>query len=86
MVMTFILTPWSHYNTIIEPHAHFLFSLLEGFFIYFPSQMIISIIYIYQDTATCDELIFPSAITRILTRMYVPIPSTPLFSIMGAIS
>ena len=86
MVMTFILTQWSHYNTIIEPRAHFLFSLLEGLSIEFPSHMIVSTINIYQDTATCDKLIFPSIITRILTRMYVPIPSTPLFSIVGAIS
>ena len=41
---------------------------------------------IYQDTATLDKLIFRSAITRILTHMHVPIPSGPLFSIMGAIS
>ena len=86
MVMTFILTPWSHYNTIIKPCAHFLFSLLEGLYIDFPSHMIVSMINIYQGTVTCDKLIFPSAITLILTRMYIPIPSTPLFSIMGAIS
>ena len=48
--------------------------------------MIVSMIDIYQDTATLDKLIFPSAITRILTHMHVPIPSTPLFLIMGAIS
>ena len=41
---------------------------------------------IYQYIATCDKLILPSAITRFLTHMHVPIPSTPLFSIMGAIS
>ena len=35
MVMTFVLTPWSHYNTIIEPHAHFLLSLLQDFSIDF---------------------------------------------------
>ena len=29
MVMTFNLTPLSHYNSITEPHAHFLLSLLE---------------------------------------------------------
>ena len=86
MVMTFILTPWSHYNTIIKPCAHFLFSLLEGLSIDFPSHMIVSMINIYQGTVTCDKLIFPLAITPILTRMYIPIPSTPLFSIMGAIS
>ena len=41
---------------------------------------------IHQDTATCDKLIFPLAITRILTHMHVPIPFAPLFFIMGAIS
>ena len=25
MMMTLFLTPWSHYNTITKPHAHFLF-------------------------------------------------------------
>ena len=29
MVMTFFLTPRSHYNTITKPRAHFLFSFLE---------------------------------------------------------
>ena len=27
MVMTFVLTPWSHYNTIIESRVHFILSL-----------------------------------------------------------
>ena len=31
MVMTFILHPLSHYNSITEPHARFLLSLLEHF-------------------------------------------------------
>ena len=46
MVMVFVLTPWFHYNTIIEPHAHFVFSLLEGLSMDFTSHMID----IYQDT------------------------------------
>ena len=79
MVMTFVLTPWSHYNTITEPRAHFFFSLLEGLSIDFPSHTIVSMIDIYQDIATCDKLIFPSAITRILTHMHVLIPFAPLF-------
>ena len=86
MVMTFVLTPRSHYNTITKPCAHFIFSLLEGFFIDFPSHMIISMIDIYRDTTTCDKLIFLLAITHILTHMHVPIPYSPFFSIMGAIS
>ena len=86
MVMTFVLTLWSHYNTIIEPHVHFIFSLLEGLSIDFPSHMIVSKIDIYQDTTTRNKVIFPSAITRILTHMHIPIPSSPFFTIMGAIS
>ena len=48
--------------------------------------MIVSIIDIHQDIATREKLIFPSAITHILTHMHILIPSAPLFSIMGAIS
>ena len=69
MVMTFALTPWSHYNTITKPRAHFLLSLLEGLSIDFPSHMIESIIDCYRNTATRDKLIFFSAIMRILTHM-----------------
>ena len=47
MVMTFVLTPWSHYNTIIKPCARFLLSLLEDISIDFPSHMIESMIDIY---------------------------------------
>ena len=64
MVMTFVLTPQSHYNTIIEPRACFLLSLMEDLSIDFPSHMIESMINCYRDTATRDKLIFPSAITR----------------------
>ena len=86
MMITFALTPRSHYNTITEPRTHFLFSLLKGLSIDFPSHMIVSMICIYRDSATRDKLIFPSNITRILTHMHVLILSTPLFFIMGAIS
>ena len=44
MVMIFILTPQSHYNTITEPRAHLLLSFMEGLFIDCPSHMIDSII------------------------------------------
>ena len=64
--MTFVFTPWSHYNSVTKPRAHFLFSLLVGHSIDFPTHIIVSMIDIYQDTATRDELIFPLAITRIL--------------------
>ena len=86
MVMTFVLTPWSHYNTITEPRACFFLSLMEDLSIDFPSHMIESIIEVYRDITTCDTLIFISAITCILTHMHVTIPPSPLFYVMGAIS
>ena len=86
MVMTFVLTPRSHYNIITQPCAHFLLSLMEDFSINFPSHMIESIIEVYKDIATCDKLIFPSAITHILIHMHVTIPPSSIFYVMGAIS
>ena len=43
MVMTFVLHPLSHYNSITEPRARFLLSLLEHLTIDFPSHFILSI-------------------------------------------
>ena len=86
MVMTFTLTPLSHYNFITKPRARFLLSLLEDLSIDFPSHLITSIIDVYQDTATCDKLIFLSAIMRILWHFSIPIPLSPLFTTMGAIN
>ena len=86
MVMAFVLTPLSHYNSIIEPRARFLLSLLEDISINFPFQVIISIIDVYWDTMTCDKLSFPSAITRILCHFSIPIPDTPYYTVIGAIS
>ena len=86
MVMIFTLTPLSHYNSNTKPRAHFLLSLMEDLTIDFPSHFISSIIDMYQDIATCDKLNFPSAITRILQQFSIPIPLSPLFTIMGAIS
>ena len=85
MVMTFVLHPLSHYNSIIEPHAQFLLSLLEHLTIDFPSHFILSIIDIHLDSASRDKLIFPSTITRILHHSSVPFPSSNHFSIMCAI-
>ena len=85
MVMTFVLHPFSHYNSIIEPRALFLLSLLEHLIIDFPSHFILSIIDAYRDTATRDKLIFPSAITQILCHFSVPFPSSNHFSVMCAI-
>ena len=85
-VMTFVLTPLFHYNYITEPRARFLLSLLEDLSIDFPSHFIIFIIDVYRDTTTYDKLNFPSAIIRILHNFSVPIPDSPYFTVMGAIS
>ena len=85
MVMTFVLHPISHYNSITEPHARFLLSLLEYLTIDFPSHFILSILDVYRDTVSRDKLIFPSAITRILRHFSVPFPASDHFSYMCAI-
>ena len=85
MVMTFVLYHLSHYNSIIEPHAQFLLSLLEHLTIDFPSHFILSIIDVHLDSASRDKLIFPSAITRILCHFSVPFPSSDHFTIMCSI-
>ena len=41
MVMTFVLHPLSHYNSITKPHARFLISLLEHLTIDFLSRFIL---------------------------------------------
>ena len=86
MVMTFVLHPLSHYNSITKPRAQFLLSLLEHLTIDFPSHFILSIIDVHRDTATCDKLIFPSAITRILHHFSVPFPVFDHFHVMCAIN
>ena len=85
MVMAFVLRPLSHYNSITEPRARFLLSLLEHLTIDFPSHFILSIIDVHLDSATCDKLICPSAITRILRHFSVPFPSFDHFTVMCAI-
>ena len=84
--MTFVLHPPSHYNSITEPRARFLFFLLEHLTIDFPFHFILSIIDVYRDTTTRDKLIFPSTIMRIICHSSIPILDSPLYSIMGAIS
>ena len=69
MVMTFVLYPLSRYNSITEPHAWFLLSLLEHLTIDFPSHFILSIIDVHLDSVSRDKLIFPSVITRILCHL-----------------
>ena len=60
----------------------FLLSLIQGLTLDFPSYFILFIMDVYKDTATHDKLIFPLAITPILTRMYIPIPSTDRKSVV----
>ena len=85
MVMTFILHPLSHYNSITEPCARFLLSLLEDISIDFPSHFILSLIDVYWDTAIRDKLIFHSAITRLLRHFFVSFPESPHFTVMSVI-
>ena len=85
MVMTFVLHPLSHYNSITKPRARFLLSLLEGLTIDFLSYLILSLIDVYKDTTTCDKLKFSSAIMRILRHVSVSYPESPHFSVMCAI-
>ena len=85
MVMTFVLHPLSHYNSITKPRARFLLSLLEHLTIDFPSHFILSILDVYRDMATRDKLIFPSAITWILCHFSVPFPFSDHFPVMYTI-
>ena len=85
MVMNFVLHPFSHYNSITEPRARFLLSLLEHLIIDFPSHFILSIMDVHLDSASRDKLIFPSAITRILRHFSIPFPSSNHFTVMCAI-
>ena len=85
MVMTFVLHPLSHYNSITEHYAWFLLSLLEHLTINFPSHFILSIINVHFDSASHDKLIFPFAITRILRHFFVPFPLSDHFTFMCAI-
>ena len=85
MVMTFVLHPLSHYNSITEPRAQFFLSLLEHLIIDFPSHFILSIIDVHLDSASRDKLIFLSAIMRILSHFSAPFPSSDHFTVMCAI-
>ena len=72
IVMSFVLHSLSHYNSITEPRARFLLSLLEHLTSDFPSHFILSIIDVHLDSTSRDKLIFPSVITRILHHFFVP--------------
>ena len=86
MVVTFVLHLLFHYNSITEPRACFLLSILEDISIDFPSHFTLSLIDVYRDMATRDKLIFPSAITRILRHFFVSFPPFDHFFVMGAIN
>ena len=86
MVMTFVLHPLSHFNSIIEPRARFLLSFLEHLTIDFPSHFIHFIIDVHLDSTSHDKLIFPSTITRILRHFSVPFPSSDHFTVMCSIN
>ena len=86
MVMTFVLHPLSHYNSITEPRAQFFLSLLKHLTIDFPSHFFLSIIDVYRDSASHDKLIFPSTITRILRQFYAPFPIFDHFHVICAIN
>ena len=85
MVITFVLHPLSHYNSITEPCARFLLSLCLHLTLNFPSHFILSIIDVHLDSTSRDKLIFLSAITRILRHFSIPFPSSDHFTIMCAI-
>ena len=85
MVITFVLHPLSHYNSITESHARFLLSFLEHLTIDFPSHFILSIIDVHLDSASRDKFIFPSTITRILRHFSVHFTLSDHFTFMCAI-
>ena len=85
MVKTFVLYRLSHYYSITKSRARFLLSLLEHLTIDFPSHFIVSLIDVFQDLASRDKLIFPSAIMRILRHFSVPFPASDPFTFMCAI-
>ena len=85
MVMTFVLYPLSHYNSITEAHACFLLSLLKHLTINFPSHFILSLIDVFQDSVSRDKLIFPSTITRILRHFSALSPASNPFIFMYSI-
>ena len=85
IVMTFVLYPLSHYNSITKPCARFFLSFLEHLTIDFPSHFILSIIDVHLDSVSCDKFIFPSAITRILCHFFVPLLVSDHFTHICAI-
>ena len=69
MVITFVLHPLSHYNSITKPRARFLLSFLEHLTIDFPSHFILSIIDVHLDAASHDKLIQMRQLQRMDARL-----------------
>ena len=80
MMMTFVLHPLSHYNSITKSRARFLLSRLEDLFIDFHSHFILSLIDVYKDIVTRDKLIFLSTIMQILCHFSIFYLSLLIFS------
>ena len=83
MVMTFVLHLLSHYNSITEPRAQFLFSLLKYLTIDFPSHFILSISLVISSSflllSRGSYTIFPSRFQRLtLSPSCVPQITLPL--------
>ena len=57
----------------------------EHLIVDFPSHFILSLIDVFQDSASCDKLIFPFAIMRILRYFLVSSPTSNSFTFMCAI-
>ena len=78
MVITFVLTPLSHYNSITKSRAWFLLSLLEDISIDFPFHFIISIIDVYRDTTRLSHRSFAIFLSLFLILLSILswVPST----------
>ena len=79
MVMTFVLHPLSHYNSVTEPLARFLLSLLERLTIDFPSHFILSLIDVYKDTRPVISSFFLQLSHGFFAFLISPIPSLLIF-------
>ena len=62
-----------------------MLSLLKHLTIDFPSHFILFILDVYRDMASRDNLIFPSALMRILLHFSIPFPIFDHFHVMYAI-
>lgn len=76
MIMTYVLTPAFHYNTIIESHVWFLYFLVDGTF----SFSLFSLLWrSFNMLVDVRNLYSPLASSRILTRYSVCFPPTNHF-------